>query len=167
MQITVDQVKALREQTGAGVMDCRKALEEAKGDSAKAQEILRQKGIARVAKGAGQETREGVVEAYIHIGNRKGALIELSCQTDFVARTAEFKALAHHLAMQVAAMEPQFVDRSEMPKEDGRNPEEVCLLQQPFIRDNAKVVQDLITELAAKVGEHIRVRRFAYYALGE
>ena len=167
MQISVEQIKLLRSQTGAGVMDCRKALEEAEGDMARAEEVLKQKGIAKAEKKAGLETGDGVVEAYIHSGSRVGAMVELNCQTDFVARTSEFKELAHDLAMQVAAMSPEYVDRSEMPEDDGRDPEEVCLLQQPFIKDNGKVIQDLITEMAVQVGENVRVRRFAYYALGK
>ena len=167
MQFGVEQVKALRERTGAGVMDCRKALEESQGDLEKAEALLSQWGMLKAEKRSGAETLEGMVEAYIHSGSRIGALVEVNCQTDFVARTPDFKELAHNLAMQVAAMAPEFVDRSELPEDDRRNPEEVCLLQQPFIKDSAKVVQDLITELAARVGENIRVRRFAYFALGK
>ena len=166
MEVTVDQIKALREQTGAGVMDCRKALEDAEGDFTKAAELIRQKGMIRAERKAGQETAEGVVEAYIHSGSRIGAMVEVNCQTDFVARTSEFKELAHDLAMQVAAMAPEFIDRSEMPQDDGRNPEQVCLLQQPFIKDPSRVIQDLITDVMARVSENIRVRRFSYFALG-
>ena len=167
MQFGVEQVKILRERTGSGVMDCRKALEETQGDLEKAEELLRQWGVLKAEKRTGVETPEGAVEAYIHSGSRMGALVEVNCQTDFVARTSEFKDLAHNLAMQVAAMAPEYVDRSELPEDDHRNPEEVCLLQQPFIRDSSRVVQDLVTELAAQVGENIRVRRFAYFALGK
>ena len=165
MEVTVDQIKALREQTGAGVMDCRKALEDAEGDFTKAAKLIRQKGMIRAERKAGQETAEGVVEAYIHSGSRIGAMVEVNCQTDFVARTSEFKELAHDLAMQVAAMAPEFIDRSEMPQDDGRNPEQVCLLQQPFIKDPSRVIQDLITDVMARVSENIRVRRFSYFAL--
>jgi len=167
LQFGVELVKTLRERTGSGVMDCRKALDESHGDLEKAEELLRQWGMLKAEKRAGAETLEGAVEAYIHSGSRIGALVEVSCQTDFVARTSEFKDLAHNLAMQVAAMAPEYVDRSELPEDDHRNPEEVCLLQQPFIRDGSKVVQDLVTELAAQVGENIKVRRFAYFALGK
>ncbi len=167
MQITIDLIKALREQTGAGIMDCKKALEDAQGDSAAAEELLRQKGAARAEKKAHQETQEGVVEAYIHSGSRIGAMVEVNCQTDFVARTPEFKEVAHSLAMQVAAMAPEFIDRSEMPQDDERNPEEVCLLQQPFIKDQTRSIQDLLTDLATRVGENVRVRRFTYFALGK
>lgn len=167
MDIGVDQVKALRELTGAGIMDCKKALQEAQGDISRAEQVLKDRGIAMVERKASRETREGVVEAYIHSGSRLGAMVEVNCETDFVSRTPEFKELAHHLTMQVAAMAPQYIDRSELSEDDPRNPEEVCLLQQPFIKDSTKVVQDLVTELAARVGENIRVRRFVRFALGE
>ncbi len=167
MEISVDQIKTLRELTGAGIMDCKKALQEAEGNLPKAQQILRAKGIAKAADKVGRETREGLVEAYIHSGSRIGALVEVNCETDFVSRLPEFKELAHQLAMQVVAMTPQYVDRSQMPVEDSRDPDEVCLLQQPYIKDNARVIQDLVTDLSARVGEHILVRRFARFALGE
>ena len=167
MRITVDLIKALREQTGAGIMDCKKALEEAQGNLSAAMDLLRQKGIVSAGKKAGQEAHEGVVEAYIHSGHRIGAMVELNCQTDFVARTEEFVELAHNLAMQVAAMAPEFVDRSEMADDDTRNPDEVCLLQQPSIKDPSKNIQDLVTDLAARVSENVRVRRFTYFALGK
>lgn len=167
MEISVDQIKALRDLTGAGIMDCKRALQEANGDSSKAQQLLRTKGIAKAADKVGRETREGLVEAYIHSGNRIGSLVELNCETDFVSRLPEFRELAHQLAMQVVAMAPQYVDRSQMPVEDSRDPDEVCLLQQPYIKDNARVIQDLVTDLSARVGEHILVRRFSRFALGE
>jgi len=166
LEVSVDQIKVLREQTGAGIMDCRKALEDTEGDVEKAAELLRQRGMVKAQKRAGQETGEGMVEAYIHSGSRIGALVEINCQTDFVAKTSEFKELAHSLAMQVAAMAPEYIDRSEMKEDDDRDPEQVCLLQQPFIKDPTKVIQDLITELIVRVGENIRVRRFSYFALG-
>ncbi|MBI4199660.1 MAG: elongation factor Ts [Chloroflexi bacterium] len=148
-------------------MECKRALEEAKGDMAKAVELLRARGIAQAVIQSHRDTREGLVEAYVHNGSRIGALVELNCETDFVARTAEFRELAHALAMQVAAMAPVYTDRSQVPTEDSRNPEEVCLLQQPWIKDPGRVVRDLIAEVSAKVGENIRVRRFARFALGE
>lgn len=166
MEVSVDQIKILREQTGAGIMDCRKALEDTDGDVEKAAELLRQRGMVKAQRRAGQETGEGVVEAYIHSGSRIGALVEINCQTDFVAKTSEFKELAHSLAMQVAAMAPEYIDRSDMKDDDDRDPEQVCLLQQPFIKDPSKVIQDLITELIVRVGENIRIRRFSYFALG-
>jgi len=167
LEIGVDQIKALRDLTGAGIMDCKKALQEAEGDVSKAQQILRTKGVAKAADTVGREVREGLVESYIHSGSRMGALIEINCETDFVSRLPEFKELAHQLAMQVVAMVPQYVDRSQMPAEDARNPEEVCLLLQPYIKDDSRVIQDLVTDLSARVGEHIRVRRFTRFALGE
>ena len=167
MDIGVDQIKALRALTGAGIMECKKALQEALGDISRAEQVLKDRGIAMVERKADRETREGVIEAYIHSGSRIGAMVEVNCETDFVSRLPEFKELAHHLTMQVAAMAPEYVDRSEMPEDDPGNPEEVCLLQQPYIKDDAKVVQELVTELAARVGENIRVRRFARFALGE
>ena len=167
MEISVEQIKALRELTGAGIMDCKKALQETDGDLPKAQQILRAKGIAKVAQTVGREVKEGLIEAYIHSGSRMGSLVELQCETDFVSRLPEFRELAHQLAMQVVAMTPQFVDRSQMPAEDSRDPEEVCLLQQPYIKDDSRVIQDLVTDLSARVGEHILVRRFARFALGE
>jgi len=167
LEITTDQIKALRDRTGAGIMDCKKALQDARGDTEAAAQALKEKGIAKAELKAGRETREGVIEAYIHSGGRIGALVELNCETDFVSRLPEFKELAHHLTMQVAAMTPEYVDKSDMPEHDERNPEEVCLLQQPFIRDDSKLIQDLITDLTARVGENIRVRRLARFALGE
>ena len=167
MDIAIEQIKALRELAGAGIMECKKALEEAEGDVSKAEQILRDRGIVKVESKAGRETREGVVDAYIHSGSRIGAMVEVNCETDFVSRTPEFKELAHHLTMQVAAMAPEYVDRSEVPEDDPRNPEETCLLQQPFIKDPTKVVHDLVTDLAARMGENIRVRKIARFALGE
>jgi len=167
LQITPDIIRRLRERTGAGIMDCKRALQQAQGDLERAEAILREWGAVVAAKKASRETREGRVEAYIHPGNRVGALIEVNCETDFVARTEEFRQLVHDLAMQVAAMNPRFISPEEVPPEDNLNPEEVCLLLQPFIKDPSRTVQDLINELISKVGENIRVRRFARFALGE
>jgi elongation factor Ts len=166
--VTVDTIKALREKTGAGVMDCKRALEEAEGDLEGAEALLKDKGLADAAKRVGRETREGLVEAYIHAGGRLGALVEVDCETDFVARTAEMKELAHALAMQVAAMpSTSYVDRSEMPEDETRSPEEICLVDQSYIRDPSRTVADVIQEMVVKVGENVRVRRFARFALGE
>ena len=167
MDVTVDMIKALREQTGAGIMDCKRALQEARGDEQKAGELLKQKGIAAASLKAGRETREGLIEAYIHSGGRVGALIEVNCETDFVARTDDLKELAHNLAMQVAAMSPLYVDRDGIQGEESRPPEEVCLMDQPFIRDSSRTVNEVVQDVIGKVGENIRVRRFARYALGE
>jgi elongation factor Ts len=168
LEVTTAMIKDLREQTGAGIMDCKRALEESEGDLKGAEEVLRQKGIASVANKAGRETRQGLVESYIHTGGRVGALVEVDCETDFVARTSDIKDLAHELAMQVAAMpSTSYVDRSEVDHDEARPPEEVCLLEQSYIRDPSRTVQELVVEVAAKVGENVKVKRFARFALGE
>lgn len=167
MGVTIEAIRALRQQTGAGIMDCKRALEEADGDVEKAEEILRRWGVAQALRRALRQTREGLVDAYIHSGNRLGALVEVNCETDFVARTPEFRELVHNLAMQVAAMSPLYIDQSELPEGENRPPEEVCLLQQPFIKDTTRTVQEIIQEVIARVGENIRVRRFSRFALGE
>ena len=168
MEVTTAMIKDLRDKTGAGIMDCKRALEEAEGDLKGAEEVLRKQGVASVAKKAGRETRQGLVEAYIHTGGRVGALVEVNCETDFVARTLDIKDLAHDLAMQVAAMpSTSYVDRSEVDHDEPRALEEVCLLEQSYIRDPSRTVQDLVVEVAAKVGENVRIKRFARFALGE
>ena len=168
MEVTLDMIKDLRQKTGAGVMDCKRALEDAAGDINEAQEILREKGFADAAKRLGRETREGLVEAYIHTGGRLGALVEVSCETDFVAHTSDIKDLAHNLAMQVAAMpSTSYVDQSEIEEDDSRPLEEVSLLDQSYIKDPSRTVRDVVQEVMAKVGENVRVRRFARFALGE
>jgi elongation factor Ts len=163
--VSREAVKALRDKTGAGVLECKKALVEAEGDVSNAIAILKQRGVLLAEKKAERVTREGLVEAYIHIGGRLGALVEVNCETDFVARTDEFKQLAHHLAMQVAATAPRFISPDEAP--EGEDPTEACLLVQPFIKEPEKRVQDIITEAKAKLGENIRVRRFARFQLEE
>jgi elongation factor Ts len=176
--IDAKTVQQLRAETGAGVMDCKRALEEAKGDIDRARDLLRQKGLAAAQKRADRESREGVVESYIHAGGRIGALVELSSETDFVARAPEFRELARNIAMQVAAMAPLVVSeeeltpdtRAELLKEHGDEKkalEVAVLLQQPYIRDNSRTVGDLVTALAASTGENVRVRRFARFQLGE
>ena len=166
-EVSLEAIKSLREQTSAGIMDCKNALEEAGGDLVKAAELLRQKGLTIAAKRSGRETLEGVVDCYIHTGSRVGAIVEVNCETDFVARTSEFKELVHNLAMQVAAMAPLYVDNGAVPADDTVNPEEACLMEQPFIKDPAKTIRDLVTDVTARVGENIRVRRFERFALGE
>ena len=166
--VTVEMIKDLRLKTGAGVMDCKRVLEEAAGDAAQAEELLRQKGLADAAKRVERDTREGLVEAYIHMGGRLGALIEVNCETDFVARTPELKELVHDLAMQVAAMpSTSYIDRTDVDEGDSRPLEEVVLLDQSFIKDPSRMVRDVIQDVTAKVGENVKVRRFARYALGE
>lgn len=195
--IAAADVKELRERTGAGMMDCKKALAEVNGDMEKAIEYLRKKGLATAAKRAGKTANEGLVQAYIHGGGRIGVLIEVNCETDFVARTDDFRELVHNLAMQVAASRPEYVAREDVPEEviarekeilkaqalnEGK-PEKVvekivngrlekffqenCLLEQPYIKDMDRSVQDMINEKVAKLGEKIVVRRFVRYEVGE
>lgn len=151
--------------TGAGIMDCKRALDETKGDFEKAVEVLRQKGLAQAAKRAERATEQGLVEAYIHTGGRVGALVELLCETDFVARTDEFKELAHDIALQVTATAPAAISEDE----DGvreMEPGELVLLKQPFIRDQSKTIEDLIREAIAKTGENIKIRKVARFEVG-
>jgi elongation factor Ts len=175
-QVTAGAVKALREETGAGIMDCKRALEQAGGDAEQAKTILREQGLASTEKKAGRETGQGLVESYIHtVGGvgRIGALVEINCETDFVARTDEFKQLAREVALQVAAMNPRFITREEAPPEvveaEGLTAEQVeaaSLLSQDYIRDTSRTIGQLIKEAVAKTGENIRVRRFARFELG-
>ncbi|GAB6875756.1 translation elongation factor Ts [Thermaerobacter litoralis] len=196
MAVSAKQVAELRARTGAGMMDCKKALEQAGGDLDKAAELLREWGMAAAAKKASRETAEGLVHAYIHGQGRIGVLIEVNCETDFVAATDDFRQLVHELAMQVAATAPQYVRRDDVPAEvvererevlrrqaeaegkpapivekivEGRLDKffsQVCLEEQPYIRDDSITVGDLIKQTIAKLGENIRVRRFARFELG-
>jgi Translation elongation factor Ts len=163
--VSTEAIKALRDKTGAGVLECKKALLEAEGDLSYAIAILKERGLLLAEKKAERVTREGLIEAYVHTGGRLGALIEINCETDFVARTEEFKKLAHDLAMQVAATAPRFISADEAT--EGEDPTEDCLLVQPFIKEPEKRVQDIIAEAKAKLGENIRVRRFARFELRE
>lgn len=166
MVTSLDNIKALRERTGAGVMDCKKALEEANGDLDKAEAILAKQGVAKAAGKASRATSEGMIESYIHSGGRIGVLLEINCETDFVARTDDFKQLAHDVAMQVAAMDPAYIDSDDVP--EGENAaQETLLLQQPFIKDPSKTITDLVTESIGKLGENIKVQRFTRFSLGE
>jgi elongation factor Ts len=153
--------------SGAGIMECKQALEESDGDLDKAAEALRQKGFAKAARRSDRATTEGLIEAYVHTGGRVGGMVELGCETDFVARTPEFKALAHDIAMQVAAMSPRYLSEADIEEGDSSPPAQVSLLQQPFIKDNSRLVSEVVQELAAKVGENVRVIRFARMALEE
>ncbi|HET9682215.1 MAG TPA: translation elongation factor Ts [Candidatus Limnocylindrales bacterium] len=194
--ISAAMVRDLREQTGAGMMDCKRALEETEGDVEKAVAVLRERGLAAAAKKAGREAREGLVSAYIHTGGRVGALVEVNCETDFVARTDDFQKLVRDIAIQVAGLNPRYVDADQIPEADlaakkaelatdpataGKPAEirekiidgqlkkwfkEVCLLDQPF-RDEEFDVRELITRRIATIGENIVVRRFARFQLGE
>lgn len=166
MEISTITIKELREQTSAGVMACRAALIEAKGDIAEAVKILEKQSMVEARKKVERQASQGTVEAYIHTGGRIGALIELNCETDFVAKTDEFKNLAHNLAMQVAAQDPCYLTVEDVPEGTECQPETDCLLAQPFIKDPGKTVQNIISETIAKTGENIKIRRFARFELG-
>ena len=197
MSVSAEAVKKLRDKTGAGMMDCKKALVETNGDVEKAVEFLRKKGIASAEKRSGRATSEGVIMTYIHPGSRLGVMIELNCETDFVAKTDDFQSLAKDLAMQIAATNPQAVSREELPsgalekeldiyREQARNegkPEqvierivqgkiekfyqEVVLTEQAFVKENSKSVKEHIMEVSGKLGEAMSVRRFVRFQLGE
>ena len=197
MTITAEQVRQLREQTGAGMMECKKALSEASGDVEKAIDLLRKAGVAKAENRSGRAAAEGLVEAYIHPGSRVGVLIELNCETDFVARTPEFGQLVRDLAMQAAAAGADYVRREDVPAErvarereiyraqlEGQNKpanmldkivdgklekfySEVCLLEQPFIKDDSVTVRDLIRAASSKTGENLVLKRFVRYRLGQ
>jgi len=147
-------------------MDCKEALSKTSGDIEKAYEILRAKGFAEAEKKSQRTVNQGLIEAYVHPGGRLGALIEINCESDFVARTDEFKCLAHDLAMQVAALAPLYLSAEDIPSGTNVIPSQACLLLQPFIKDPTKSIRDIITEVVAKVGENIKVRRFARFELG-
>lgn len=196
MEIDAKMVKELRDKTGGGMMDCKKALEEAKGDFEKAIEILRVKGITSAKKREGRETSEGLITSYIHPGNKLGVLLEINCETDFVARTDKFEELSNEIAMQIAASNPLFVSKDDIPDDyikkekeilkkqasETNKPEHiiekiiegkmdkhlsnVCLLEQPYIRDDSKTVSELIKEYIGIIGENIVVKRFTRYKLG-
>ncbi len=197
MKISAAMVKELRTATGAGVLDAKKALEASDGDFDKAADLLREKGAARAAKRVGREASEGVVEVYEHPGNRVGVMLELNCETDFVARNEQFLQLAHDLALQVAAMNPQYLTSEDVPSEEldretavlraqaiaEGKPEQIadkivagrikkfyaefCLLDQPYIKDDKQTIQDLITNAISTTGENIKISRFVRYELGE
>jgi elongation factor Ts len=197
MEITSEQVKILREKTGAGMMDCKKALTETGGDLEKAIDFLRKKGAATAEKRADRAANQGIVEAYIHAGGRIGAMVEVNCETDFVAKTDDFKMLARDIAMQITAMSPLYVSREDVPKDvqdheldiyrtQARNEkkpdqvvekiatgklekyfQDVCLLEQSYIKDAGRTIKDLILDVTAKTGEKVTVRRFKRFHLGE
>jgi elongation factor Ts len=196
-EISAAAVKELRDKTGAGMMDCKKALVESNGDVEKASEILRKKGIASASKKASREVNEGRIESYIHPGNKIGVIVEINCETDFVAKTDDFSTFSRDVAMQIAASSPLFVKRDdvdqatidsemdiyrEQAKSQGK-PEniidkiatgkldkffsEICLLEQPFVKDPDKTIENLVTETIAKLGENISIRRFSRFKIGE
>lgn len=164
--VSAAQVKELRDKTGAGIMACKRALEESGGDISKAEAILNEKGLASAARKAGRSTSEGLVVSYIHKGGRVGSMVELNCETDFVARTEEFEALGHNLAMQIAAMSPLYVDRGSVPEDADEVRDEELLLEQEYIRDSSMKIADLVTDSIGKLGENIRIRRFSRFELG-
>jgi elongation factor Ts len=165
--ISAAQVKELRELTGAGVMDCKSVLEEAEGDHERAIALLRERGLALAEKRAQRETSQGLVDCYIHAGGRIGTMVEVNCETDFVARTDDFKTLVHNLAMQVAATNPLSVSEEDLPSGAEGDPKEICLLRQSFIKDESRTIDEVVKEVIAKTGENIRVRRFARFELGQ
>lgn len=197
MEVTAALVKELRERTGAGMLDCKKMLIEANGDMDKAIDLLREKGLAAAAKKAGRIAAEGLVDSYIHMGGKIGVLVEVNCETDFVANTDRFKALCHDIAMHIAAAKPEFLDKADVPTDnlekekevlraqalnegkpekivermvEGRIEKyykEVCLMEQPFVKDPDKTIRDLISEATVAIGEKISVRRFVRYERGE
>lgn len=197
MAVSVDQIKALREQTGVGILDCRKALEDANGDFDLALENLRAKGLATAAKRADREASEGVVELYSHGDGRVGVMVEVNCETDFVARSGEFRNFAHEIALQIAAAAPQFIRAEDIPEEtlelkrklafeqsieegkpehiaekivEGRIKkyvDEVCLINQEYIRDDNLTIEQLLLQNIAAIGENIVIRRFERWELGE
>lgn len=197
MAISPDQIKKLRELTGAGVLDAKRALEDANGDFDKAALVLKAKGLATAAKKADRVARQGLIETYVHAGGKVGAMLELNCETDFVARTPDFQELAHDLALQIVATNPKYVSPQDIPAEirerqqqefaaqakaEGKTGalvdkivqgkmekyfKETCLLLQPFIRDDSTTINDLVQAKIAKLGENIVVRRFARFELGE
>jgi len=166
LDISANTVKELRQKTGAGVMDCKKALTEAGGNFDKACAIITERGLAIAQKKSERSAEQGVIECYVHTGNHLGVMVELNCETDFVARTPEFKELAHNIALQVSAMAPQYISKDDLPAGIEEDPATICLLLQPFIKDPAKAIQDIITETVAKTGENIKVRRFVRFELG-
>jgi elongation factor Ts len=165
--VSAGDVKDLRERTGAGVMECKSALEEAGGDIEKAITILQERGMAMAEKRAHRETSQGIVECYIHAGGRIGAMVELNCETDFVARTGDFQSLAREIAMQVAAMDPVAVSDEDLPESAEGDPNALVLLKQAYIRNPSRTVGDLVKDVIAKTGENVRVRRFSRFELGQ
>ena len=167
MEIQIDRIKELRAQSGAGIMACRNALLETEGDMGKALQILKEQSLFKAEEKSKRLASQGLIETYIHIGGRIGAMVEVNCESDFVARTDEFKELAHDLAMQIAAQDPQFISKEQIPEEVDIEPETACLLLQPFIKNPEQTIQDIITEAVAKVGENIKVTKFARFELGQ
>ena len=166
MPVSTEDVKKLRDETGAGVMDAKRALDEANGNFEQAKAVLRERGIAAAAKRADRDTGQGIVEAYIHNGGRIGVIVEVQCETDFVARTDTFRQLAKDIAMQVAAMNPLGLNPEDVPAEHNGTTEENALLTQAFIKDGSRTIQHLVQEVVATTGENVRVARFSRFELG-
>ncbi len=164
LQIAVEQIRELREKTGAGLMDCKKALMTSEGDFEAAVAALRDRGYSIAEKKKERAMGDGLVESYVHSGGRVGALVLVTCETDFVAQTPEFKELAHDIAMQVTATDPQYLSPDEVPED--KNPEEVSLLSQPFIKDPQKTISDIIVETITRVGENVGVSKFCRFETG-
>ena len=174
MAVSMDVIKELRELTSCGVGDCKKALEETNGDIQKAKEILQKRGLEIAAKKAGRMAKEGRVEAYVHLGSKIGVLVEVNCETDFVARSEKFTQFTKDLALQIVASDPKYIRRDQIPTEilgQQSHPEEfiktVCLLEQPFIKDPKMTIQDYMNSLVASIGENISINRFVRYKVGE
>ncbi|MCH7617966.1 MAG: translation elongation factor Ts [Chloroflexi bacterium] len=166
MAISAEDVKKLREQTGAGMLDSKNALEKAKGDVDKAKAILNEAGFAAATKRADRETAEGLVQSYIHHNQRVGALVEVNCETDFVARTDDFKELVAAIALQIGGTQPKYVSIDDLPADSDEDPKEVVLLEQQYLRDESKTVADLVRETISRTGENIRIKRFSRFELG-
>lgn len=176
MVVSAEQVRKLRSLTGAGVMDCKQALTEAKGDLTKAGEILKKKGLKIALAKSNRAAREGVVDCYVHTGNHLGVLVEVNCETDFVSRNREFREFVHDLAMHIAAANPKYLSRKDVPKEESKKftsseKEEfyrnTCLMDQTFIKDESITIEKLLTSLVAKIGENIVIRRFVRFEVGK
>src|SRR4030043_1199977 len=165
MQVSAEAIKVLREQTNAGIMECKRALQETKGDMAAATEILKQKGHALAKKKETRVAAQGLIEAYVHTGNKVGSLVELNCESDFVARPPEFKNLAHDIAMQVVGACPKYINRNDIPAGGGGG-DEGCVLLPPFLKNTTKKEQGTITDAVSRVRENIQVRRFVRFELG-
>jgi|TARA_Y100000590_G_scaffold117723_1_gene134604 elongation factor Ts len=165
--ISIAKVKELREKTGVGVMDAKNALEEAGGDIANAEKILSEKGLASASKRSGRSTSEGSVVSYIHTGGRIGSMLEIKCETDFVAKTKEFAELGKNIAMQIAAMNPTYIDRDSIPEDSNNVEDHEILMEQEYIRDSSMIIRDLVNETISKTGENIRINRFVRYELGD
>jgi len=168
--MSLNAIKELRELTNCGIVDCKKALEQAGGDLKKAKELLREKGLQMALKKASRAANEGRIEAYVHNGNKIGVVVEVNCETDFVARNESFIQFSKDLSMHIAAMAPVYLKKEDVPADvvaGGADLKAVCLLEQPFVKDTSKSIQDLLNELVAKIGENIVIGRFVRYKIGE